>query len=190
MAPAALVLLAGLVLLAARRGAARGAASSLAGAQLVTAARTGGADAVAWTRSRWGALRDFLAARGMPPQLAARVAADVVTHWADETGWGRSEWLYNVGNIKAYRGWSGAYQVLPDGLSYRAYQSLRDGIADTVALLEAPRYAAAWAALTREGGDGRAWMDALMHAGWHPWSQAALDRYTSERATVRQRVGV
>lgn len=177
-----------LLMLSQRRDGASSAARSLAGAQRVSAQHTGGADARAWTVSRFAALRDFLAARGLDAARAAAVAAAVVAHWARETGWGRSEWLYNVGNIKAFRGWTGLYQVLPDGLSYRAYQSLRDGVADTVALLESPRYRAAWDQLAADG-DGARWYDAIMRAGWHPWAQESLDEYRAVRAMVRDRVG-
>lgn len=189
-APPVVLLAVALVLMLARRGAAASSsARSLAGAQLVTAQRTGGTDAHAWTATRFSALRDFLtAARGLDAARAAAVAAAVVAHWARETGWGRAEWLYNVGNIRAFHGWTGRYQVLPDGLSYRAYATLRDALADTVALLEAPRYRAAWDQLAADG-DGARWYDALMRAGWHPWSQASVDEYRAVRATVRDRVG-
>ena len=33
----------------------------------------------------------------------------LLAHWALETGWGRSMWCYNLGNVKAGRSWKGRY---------------------------------------------------------------------------------
>lgn len=147
----------------------------------IDAQRTGGTDQTAWTRSRYAALVDVL--RGLGVASPENVAAAVVAHWARETGWGRSEWWFNVGNIKDTSGWTGDGQVLPDGLAYRAYPDLASGVRDTVALLRAPRYAPAWNYLVTTG-DGLGWYNLLMHAGWHPWTQTALDEYASIRARV------
>lgn len=142
-------------------------------------------DLATWTLTRYHALLGLLQAQGIPN--AENAAAAVVAHWAREVGWGRDEWAFNVGNIKASAGWHGAAQTLPDGRVYRAYPSLSAGVADTLALLESPAYSGAWSYLVATG-DGGGWYDRLMHAGWHPWSQGALDEYASIHARVRRTV--
>lgn len=184
-APVALMALAGaVVLLMAARPPTRGAGSS---APMGT--RTGGDDARAWTLARWTTARDILAAQGMPLAQAGPVAAALLAHWAIETGHGHSEWGFNVGNVKAFQNWTGAVQRLPDGLSYRAFSTARDGVADSIGLAQSGRYRAAWDYLTGTG-DGAGWYDRLMRAGWHPWSAEALNTYRGTRETVRERVGV
>jgi hypothetical protein len=137
-----------------------------------------------WALSRWRALRALLVADGMPDAVARRVAAAVVAHWARETGNGRAEWGYNVGNIKAYQGqWDGPWHRLSDGLDYRAYDALDAGIRDTLRLLRSGRYRGAWSYLV-DGGTDRGWYDRLMRAGWHPWSSRALTEYADLRAMV------
>ena len=178
---AALVAL--LLLALASRSSSRGSSSAPQGV------RTGGADPRAWTLARWTLARDILVTQGMPLAQAGPVAAALVTHWAIETGHGRSEWGYNVGNVKGFQNWTGAVQRLPDGLSYRAFSTARDGVADTIGLAQSGRYRAAWEHLTRTG-DGAGWYDQLMRAGWHPWSAEALETYRGTRETVRGRVGV
>lgn len=169
-------------------GSSSSGASSLAGAQLVPTRATGGTDPVAWTRSRYDALRSAMAAVDDRNVYRDAAAAAIVAHWARETGWGRAEWNFNVGNIKAFNNWTGLYQRLADGLLYRAYPDIGSGIADTLTLLRSSRYRAAWDYLLSTG-DGRGWYDRLMHAGWHPWSEAALTEFDSIRNRVRERVG-
>ncbi len=89
------------------------------GARTVPTSRTGGTDQTAWTRTRTAALQ----ALGVDLQTAV----SVVAHWARETGWGRAEYNFNIGNIKDTAAWTGAAQVLPDGLVYRAYADLGSG---------------------------------------------------------------
>lgn len=74
--------------------------------------------------------------------------------WALETGWGRAEWNFNVGNIHA-NGWPGDSAVLSNGEEIRVYPSVEAGIADWWRLVvEAPRYESAEAAfLTDHGTD-------------------------------------
>lgn len=144
----------------------------------------------AWTRTRHAALVAELSRGPSPTPNAPLVAAAVVAHWARETGWGLAEWRYNLGNIKAYASWHGQRQQLPDGLWYRAFTSLDEGVANTVALLRAPLYAAAWARLVAQPTDAAGWYDALMRAGWHPWSQSALNDYRDVYARVCRVLGL
>lgn len=144
-----------------------------------------------WVRSRYAALLAELTRTGAAtPERAAEAAAAVVTHWARETGWGASEWDFSIGNIKAYANWNGLRQTLPDGLSYRAYASLEEGVRNTLGLLLAPLYRAAWDRLASGQTDAVGWYDALMRAGWHPWTQAALDDYRGVYTRVRRVVGL
>lgn len=159
-------------------------------------------DAVAWTLSRYAALLGVLQARGLVDNSnAPNVAAAIVAHWYRETGGGRGrdrdgngtrdggEYRFNTGNIKDGTAWHGDGQVLPDGLHYRAYGSLADGVSDTVALLTNSRYGAAFNYLVSTG-DAYGWYDRLMRAGWHPWSAGALDQYDSILNTVRRTVSL
>ncbi len=156
-------------------------------------------DAVAWTLSRYNALLGVLQSRGVTN--APNVAAAIVAHWARESGYGRGrdrdgngtrdggEYRYNVGNIKDSAAWHGDGQILPDGLAYRAYPDLASGVADTVALLTNTRYGDAFNYLASTD-DAHGWYSRLMTAGWHPWSQGALDQYDSILNTVRRTVSL
>lgn len=155
--------------------------------RMIDAQRTGGTDQGAWTRSRYASLVSALRAEGIA--YAEEIAADIVAHWARETGWGRSEWRFNIGNIKDTAAWRGDGQTLPDGLHYRAYADLDSGVRDTLALLRATRYQGAWR-YELQTHDGLGWYDQLMRAGWHPWSQNALTEYASIRARVGRLVGL
>lgn len=175
-----LILAAGALLLASR-GA--GASASVTGAP-----NTGAPPGDAWIRSRWEEARAQLAAAGYAPELAARIAAALVAQWGHETGWGRAEWGHNVGNMKTGgAAWQGATWRYGTDV-YRAYPTLAAGIADHIRLLRSGRYAAAWQLLA-QGDDGNAWHDAILRAGWHPWSQTSVDEYRSERARVARVTG-
>ena len=151
-----------------------------------------GLDRDTWTRTRHAAAVDVLRARGMSAPLAWTVASALLGHWAIECGWGRSEWRFNVGNVKPSSAWRGAVQVLPDGLTYRAYDTLEQGVADAIDLAAGtrsnPAYAPAWQHLLTTG-DGVGWYDRLMRAGWHPWSEEALATYRSTWSRVAATVG-
>jgi hypothetical protein len=151
------------------------------GSTTVPATHTGNVGAAPWVRSRLAALE----ALGVQPAAAV----SVVAHWARETGWGRSEYGFNIGNIQDSPAWTGARQQLADGLWYRAFPSLAAGVRSTHALLLAPRYLPAWTYL-QTTGDGLGWYDRLMRAGWHPWSQTALDEYRQIRARVASLAGL
>jgi hypothetical protein len=151
-----------------------------------------GLDRDTWTRTRHAAAVDVLRARGVSAPLAWTVASALLGHWAIECGWGRSEWRFNVGNVKPGSAWRGAVQVLPDGLTYRAYDTLEQGVADAIDLAAGtgsnPAYAPAWQHLLTTG-DGVGWYDRLMRAGWHPWSDAALSTYRSTWSRITAVVG-
>lgn len=155
-----------------------------------TAARTAdGLSREAWTTSRTRMAYDALLRRGLAPGAAWAAATALMGHWAIETGWGRSEWNGNVGNIKVGSGWNGPIHELTDGLLYRSYDTPDAGADDAVRLAsETERYRAAWAYLVSTG-DGRGWYDRLMRAGWHPWSEDALTTYASTWSRVRNTVG-
>lgn len=138
----------------------------------VAAGRTGGTDAHAWTRSRYLATVNALAGLGITGNTVRAMAIALVAQWARETGWGRNEWNYNVGNIKAMN-WSGDYHRLNDGSFYRSFPTLAEGIANALALHQSSRYRAAWDYL-RSSGDAVGWYDRIMRAGYHPWSEEAL----------------
>ena len=127
----------------------------------------------AWIHTRHAAAFDAVRARVADEGLAWRVATALMGHWAIETGWGRSEWAFNVGKVKPGSAWRGAVQRLPDGLLYRVYDTLPAGAEDAVNLAAGtgtnPAYAPSWGYLLATG-DGEGWYDRLMRAGWHPWS--------------------
>lgn len=174
---------------------------------------SGGAAArKAWVVSRHAGAVAELMARGVPFDVAWDVAVPLVTHWARETGWGRSEWNYAIGNIRAGRTWQGDVHYLKGGddaepRPYRAYGSLAEGLRDTFDLLTNTRYRGALAALTasvRAGekndvtyggdtfavvGDPVGWYAALMRAGWHPYSDASLNDFRGVLKTTSAWIG-
>lgn len=161
---------------------------------IVPATRTGGSgsgtDRDAWIRSRHGALAAELAARGVGNAHA--VAIPIVAHWAEETGWGRAEYNYNIGNIRNVGQCPRAHLIQggddAQPRPYCAFSSLNEGVARTLDLVTAPRYTAAFAHLTATG-DGLGWFDRLLRAGWHPWSQSSVNDFVSIQSRVARTVG-
>lgn len=162
-----------------------------------TRARETTEDRKRWVVSRHAAAVQNLLGRGLDLVTAWRVGLALVSHYAREDGWGKSEWNWSLGNIRWTPGWPKAH--LLDGgddsepRPYRAYDSLEAGVDDAVRLASSgPKnarhpngiYADAWAFLVG-GGDPVGWYDRLMHAGWHPWSTAALNEFRSIHATVQ-----
>jgi hypothetical protein len=147
------------------------------------------AEREAWVRDRFAILA---AITGSP-----RVAAALLAHYTRETGWGRSEHNFSLGNIR----WTGMgpafYQQGADDPAprpYRAYDSAEEGARDAVRLASSGRYAAGWQRLTA-GGSEAEWYSRLMQpvdgvAGWHPYSDGALDEFASILASVRALVGL
>lgn len=162
---------------------------------IVAATRTGQssrsrADQDAWIRSRHAALYAEMKRRGI--LNAWNLSVFPVAHWGDETGWGHSEWNFNIGNICS-RGQCVNAHLLQGGddavpRPYCAYGSLDEGVARTLNLILTPRYAGSWQYLTSTG-DGIGWFDRLLREGWHPWSQASMDAFRSEQSRVSRLVG-
>lgn len=158
----------------------------------------------AWTRTRHAAAVDVLTRRGLSLPEAWAVATALVGHWAVECGWGRAEWGFNVSNVKPHTAWTGPVHRLSDGLLYRSYTSLADGVADSIGLAAGtgsnPAYAAPWRYLL-ETGDAQGWYSRLLCPpdasacppstgnGWHPWSGPALATYRSTYARAASIVG-
>jgi hypothetical protein len=155
---------------------------------VVPARRTYPGSRWAWVDTRFRALVAVLTRGGLPFDTALAVARAVLAHLIRETGWGRNEWNNAPGNIKCRGttapegddGWHGDCHSLTnrtDGTDlYRSYPTIDDGLADYLRTLQSRRYRAAWVYLVRTG-DGLGWYDQLMRAGYHPWSQTALDEY-------------
>ena len=90
------------------------------------------------------------------------VARAIVAHWAFETGFGKGEWNWNVGNRIALPGERG----VDIGVQWnKAYPSLAEGIADYIALLQMPRYAIAWHSL-QNAPRSTVWTRQLAAAGY------------------------
>lgn len=166
----------------------------MAAPTIVPATRTGGsgtgADRDAWIRTRHAALVAELRRRGIGNAWTLAMAP--VAHWGDETGWGRSEYDYAPGNVRSVGQCPLAHllQGSDDATPrpYCAYRSLDEGVAATLNLILAPRYAAGWSQFVADG-DPVAWFERLLHAGWHPWSQASVASFRSELARVQRTVG-
>jgi hypothetical protein len=143
----------------------------------------------AWVRDRYARLA---AATGSP-----RVAAALLAHYVRETGWGRSEHNFALGNIR----WTGTGPAFyqqgdddPQPRPYRAYEDAGDGVRDAVRLASSGRYAAGYQRLLA-GGSEAEWYSRLMQpadgvAGWHPYSDASLEEYVSILGTVRGILGL
>lgn len=163
---------------------------------IVPATRTGGsgsgADRDAWIRSRHGALAAELERRGYPWAQAWALAMAPVAHWGDETGWGRSEYNYAPGNIRSVGQCARAHLIQgsddPTPRPYCAFGSLDEGVARTLDLILAARYAPAWSYFVGSG-DPVGWFERLLRAGWHPYSEASVQSFRSEYARVQRTVG-
>jgi hypothetical protein len=143
----------------------------------------------AWLRDRYALL---LASTG-----SSRVAAALLAHYARETGWGRDEHNFALGNIR----WTGSgpafYQQGADDpvpRPYRAHDSAEDGVRDAVRLASSGRYAAGYQRLLA-GASEAEWYSRLMApaddvAGWHPYSDVGLREYVSILGTVRSILGL
>lgn len=135
----------------------------------------------AWVDSRFRALVYAFLDRGLPLEIAMNAALALLSHLVRESGWGRAEWNYNVGNIKCS---GGECHKLNDGKYYRSYKSLDEGVSDYVRLLENARYRHAMGYLITTS-DGVGWYDRLMRSGYHPWSRDALEEFGSIQRSLR-----
>ena len=139
-----------------------------------------------WVRSRFDALR----AAG----ANERSAAALLAHYAVETGWGRNEHNYALGNIRwtSSVGGPAFYQQGGDDAvprPYRAFNSLEDGARAVLALASGGRYSTAWQAL-QVGAPETEWYSRLMVAGWHPYSDSGLETYAGVLPGIRSRLGL
>ena len=154
----------------------------------VQATVTGGGDRREWVRTRHAAIVAELVRMGWAFAAAWVAAISILAHYTRECGWGRAEYNYSLGNIRAF-GWSGLFHVLSDHLDYRAYPTLAEGVRGNLALASGGRYAGAWSILRADPANGREWYAALMRAGWHPYSDAALRDYDGVRSRLVEWVG-
>jgi hypothetical protein len=141
----------------------------------VGATNTGGAT---WRADRYAAL----ARAG----ITGEVAHSIVAHWGFESGDGRGEWNYNVGNRMALPGEEGFH--LDDGGGpgwYRSYANLDAGVADYLALIQGAHYTPAWTLLQATPTDD-AWIRALLSAK-PPYAQLDPDTYVLRYNESRQR---
>lgn len=105
----------------------------------------------------------MVVALGQELGLSHRASELFTAHVARETGWGRSTWNYNFGNIKQHG--QTPWHRLNDGEPYVSYPTARDGLAANIALVrDKPRYATPWRMLT-EGNPN--WYGELGVAGYY-----------------------
>lgn len=164
-----------------------------------------------WTQTRHAAAARALQRRGLDPVRAWWAAIPLVGHWAYEVAWGRAEWDYAVGNIRA-TGWNGPVHYLrgsddAEPRPYRAYTSLDEGVEDNLRLaVDSARYRPAFLRLLESEArgpflvqsDGRSvwfpfdvaqWQSDLTHAGWHPPSEGSRATFRSTVTRVANYVG-
>jgi hypothetical protein len=125
------------------------------------------------------------------------MAMPPIAHAGDESGWGRSEFSFNVSNIRSV-GQCPTAHLLQGGddstpRPYCAFPSLGVGIAKTLDLILASRYQPAWQHLVATG-DGVGWFERLLRppqggAGWHPYTAESVASFRSELARVQRTVG-
>jgi hypothetical protein len=121
-----------------------------------------------WAQSRGAVLMRLLIARGLPTAIAFAVMTTLLAHLWREVGGGRYEFDNNPGNIKASPSWAGL----------AAYASIAEGLDAYLRHLENARYGAALAQLVADR-DGARWYAAVMRAGYHPFSDEALNEWRS-----------
>ena len=139
-----------------------------------------------WMRSRFAALLPLV---GSPD-----VAAALVAHSANETGKGRAEWNWNLGNMRWWdRPQRAFFQRGSDdpagGAPYVSHASLAEGARAFAYQVSHHHYTSSWAFL-RNGGDPRAWYARLCAEGWHAPSDASTRHFDRLLAEVRAAVGL
>lgn len=166
-----------------------------------------------WIRTRHAAAMRAFLRRGVDASAAWYAAGALVAHWAHETGWGRAEWDFALGNIRANAGWTGLVHYLNDsnGMNpprpYRAYATLDEGAEDAVRLaVDGPLYRPSFLALLSSAQrgpftvqvDGRTavlpldavqWYADLTRAGWHPYSEQSQYVFQSTLTRVAETMG-
>lgn len=169
----------GVLLVASGSSSSSSSSSSGSAPPAGTPTRTGGQDRATWTSTRRELLAQAVRAAGAPPQLVrAALALSAL-----ETGWGRGEWNYNLGNIHAVG--SQPRVRLSTGEMIRSYASPAEGAAALVSLLRGSRYGGALATLgespTRESV--QAWAEQIGRAGYLG-NQANVPNWSREIATI------
>lgn len=180
------------------RGAAAKGKKSMPTGPKVDAKKTGPGSTADWARSRFAAALAEVKKRSgedLTDEAATQIALSLLTHWSIETGAGANEYNFNVGNITAYG--KQAYTTLRDisgvELPFRSFDTLGDGVAAYVDLLNSSNYKAA-AALLAQKPEETDWWIALGKAGWFnptkakppsTWDQAAAS-YAARRASLAQ----
>jgi hypothetical protein len=107
-----------------------------------------------------------------------------------ETGHRKSMWNYNIGNIKAFKEWTGDYfnltgdevlkgkTVSVKDMRFRAYPSLIEGVKDYIKLLStSQRYASAWQHILHP--DPAAFSKALKQGGYYTASESDYTKLMS-----------
>lgn len=115
--------------------------------------------------------------------LTNEAVSVLLAQWALETGWGRSMYCYNIGNIKSDQKSGNWYFIRcreviggktvwfdPDhpACCFRAYQTLLDGAVEYVRFLK-KKYRAAWA--SAKNGDCRGFCHELKRLGYYTASE-------------------
>lgn len=97
--------------------------------------------------------------------------SSMLGEWALETGWGRSMYGNNPGNIKAGSNWAGDRVVNPgDNTAYRAYPDPQAFLRDLVGVMQGARYDA----VRGTGQDVNAYTTGLARAGYFTDPNGAL----------------
>jgi len=107
------------------------------------------------------------------------VALSILALWDVETGGGKGEWNWNVGNVRPV----GSQPRVNLGAvgDFAAYPSLDAGVAAFLALVEGGRYASSWAAL-QANPTSDAWVRGLGAAGYY---EESADQYAKTWAARR-----
>lgn len=137
-----------------------------------------------WVIVRCSVSNVVLAQNGYDENITQESSMAACSCWALETGWGRAEWNYNVGNIHS-AGWSGDSAVLSNGEEVRVYPDIQTGIYDWWRLIiESPRYDTAESLLLGDTTGGPADRQGLSNLlGWGELRRAG---YGGSGTTARE----
>lgn len=145
-------------------------------------------DNKSWTRARLAQLRETLDAHRWPADESKRdaVARALLSQWAIESGFGKSEWNYNLGGWKA--GKSRPAVLLRNGTTgkrerWEAWPTVHASMADHVERLRTrwPKVAA----MLEADPSSTAWVEALGRGGYYEEPPA---EYARSVARARQSV--
>lgn len=111
--------------------------------------------------------------------LSGRPAVLFLAHLCRETGYGRSVFNSNFGNVRAFAGSNVPWHRLSDHLPYRTYLNPVEGMRAMVAVLDLSRYARAKAQLLN--GDS-SWYGTLGLAGYYEYRNPQTGQYQPHTA--------